>query len=71
MYRVYIFECVIYIHMNVQVGFIYWQNFLFTKRDENAPLKVIDFGLSDFIRPGKVSKFVYLILTTLIYRFSL
>ncbi|XP_062120002.1 CDPK-related kinase 4-like [Humulus lupulus] len=27
------------------------ENFLFTTRDEDAPLKVIDFGLSDFIRP--------------------
>lgn len=28
------------------------QNFLFTTKDENAPMKIIDFGLSDFIRPG-------------------
>ena len=28
------------------------QNFLFTTRDEDAPMKVIDFGLSDFIRTG-------------------
>ncbi|XP_044366560.1 disease resistance protein RGA5 isoform X2 [Triticum aestivum] len=27
------------------------ENFLFTTRDENAPMKLIDFGLSDFIRP--------------------
>ncbi|XP_034711576.1 CDPK-related kinase 3-like isoform X1 [Vitis riparia] len=26
------------------------ENFLFTTRDEDAPMKVIDFGLSDFIR---------------------
>ncbi|XP_021909567.1 CDPK-related kinase 4 [Carica papaya] len=26
------------------------ENFLFTTRDEDAPLKIIDFGLSDFIR---------------------
>lgn len=35
----------IYHHFNVQ-------NFLFTTRDEDAPLKIIDFGLSDFIRTG-------------------
>ncbi|XP_060963526.1 CDPK-related kinase 4-like [Cannabis sativa] len=29
------------------------ENFLFTTRDEDAPLKVIDFGLSDFIRPDQ------------------
>ncbi|KAJ0044642.1 hypothetical protein Pint_05180 [Pistacia integerrima] len=28
------------------------ENFLFTTRDEDAPLKVIDFGLSDFVKPG-------------------
>ncbi|KAK9291333.1 hypothetical protein L1049_019278 [Liquidambar formosana] len=27
------------------------ENFLFTTREEDAPMKVIDFGLSDFIRP--------------------
>ncbi|KAH1107482.1 hypothetical protein J1N35_011250 [Gossypium stocksii] len=27
------------------------ENFLFTTRDEDAPMKIIDFGLSDFIRP--------------------
>ncbi|KAF9667275.1 hypothetical protein SADUNF_Sadunf15G0005500 [Salix dunnii] len=27
------------------------ENFLFTSRDEDAPLRVIDFGLSDFVRP--------------------
>ncbi|KAL5567688.1 hypothetical protein UlMin_024263 [Ulmus minor] len=29
------------------------ENFLFATRDEDAPLKVIDFGLSDFIRPDQ------------------
>ncbi|PKA66326.1 CDPK-related kinase 3 [Apostasia shenzhenica] len=29
------------------------ENFLFTTRDENAPMKIIDFGLSDFIRPDE------------------
>lgn len=28
------------------------QNFLFTSKDENSPLKAIDFGLSDFAKPG-------------------
>lgn len=27
------------------------ENFLFTTREEDAPIKVIDFGLSDFIKP--------------------
>uniref|UniRef100_A0A2N9IUX4 non-specific serine/threonine protein kinase n=1 Tax=Fagus sylvatica TaxID=28930 RepID=A0A2N9IUX4_FAGSY len=29
------------------------ENFLFVTKDENAPMKVIDFGLSDFIRPDQ------------------
>ncbi|CAB4271655.1 unnamed protein product [Prunus armeniaca] len=29
------------------------ENFLFTTRNEDAPMKVIDFGLSDFIRPDQ------------------
>lgn len=29
------------------------QNFLFTSGGEDADMKLIDFGLSDFIRPGK------------------
>ncbi|XP_022736785.1 CDPK-related kinase 4-like isoform X2 [Durio zibethinus] len=29
------------------------ENFLFTTRDEDAPMKIIDFGLSDFIRPDR------------------
>nr|GMD53692.1 CDPK-related kinase 4-like isoform X1 [Ipomoea batatas] len=29
------------------------ENFLFTKREEDAPMKVIDFGLSDFIKPDQ------------------
>ncbi|KAG6489969.1 hypothetical protein ZIOFF_051251 [Zingiber officinale] len=28
------------------------RNFLFTTRDENAQMKLIDFGLSDFVKPG-------------------
>lgn len=27
------------------------ENFLFTSRDEDAPMRIIDFGLSDFVRP--------------------
>ncbi|XP_019195106.1 PREDICTED: CDPK-related kinase 6-like [Ipomoea nil] len=29
------------------------ENFLFTKKEEDAPMKVIDFGLSDFIKPDQ------------------
>lgn len=29
------------------------ENFLFATKDEDAPLKVIDFGLSDFVRPDQ------------------
>ncbi|XP_020583121.1 CDPK-related kinase 3-like isoform X3 [Phalaenopsis equestris] len=29
------------------------ENFLFSTREENAPMKMIDFGLSDFIRPDE------------------
>ncbi|KAL7003674.1 Cyclin-dependent kinase 4 [Sarracenia purpurea var. burkii] len=29
------------------------ENFLFTTKEEDAPMKVIDFGLSDFIRPDQ------------------
>eukprot|EP00268_Persea_americana_P033858 TRINITY_DN3347_c1_g2_i2.p1 TRINITY_DN3347_c1_g2~~TRINITY_DN3347_c1_g2_i2.p1 ORF type:complete len:605 (-),score=83.16 TRINITY_DN3347_c1_g2_i2:295-2109(-) len=29
------------------------ENFLFTTRNEDAPMKLIDFGLSDFIRPDE------------------
>ena len=28
------------------------QNFLFNSKDEHADLKAIDFGLSDFVKPG-------------------
>ncbi|XP_076956146.1 CDPK-related kinase 5-like [Bidens hawaiensis] len=28
-------------------------NFLFTSKDENSPLKAIDFGLSDFVKPDE------------------
>lgn len=36
------------------LSFIYLldQNFLFTSKDEHSQLKAIDFGLSDFVRPG-------------------
>ncbi|XP_030463735.1 CDPK-related kinase 1-like [Syzygium oleosum] len=29
------------------------ENFLFTTKDENAPLKAIDFGLSDYVKPDE------------------
>lgn len=32
--------------------FVVEQNFLFTSRSEDADMKLIDFGLSDFVRPG-------------------
>jgi len=38
---------------------IAWQNFLFVTKDEDTPMKVIDFGLSDFIRPGNSCLFLY------------
>ena len=28
------------------------QNFLFTSKDEDSELKAIDFGLSEFVKPG-------------------
>jgi serine/threonine protein kinase len=31
----------------------FFQNFLFSSKDENSPLKVIDFGLSDFVKPDE------------------
>ncbi|KAK7273027.1 hypothetical protein RIF29_14073 [Crotalaria pallida] len=30
------------------------ENFLFVSKEENAAMKVIDFGLSDFVRPGNL-----------------
>lgn len=35
------------------------QNFLFVSKDEDAVMKVIDFGLSDFVRPGNMNKSTY------------
>lgn len=32
------------------------QNFLYASKDENAELKAIDFGLSDFVKPGLPSE---------------
>lgn len=29
------------------------QNFLFSTKDEASPLKAIDFGLSDYVKPGQ------------------
>jgi hypothetical protein len=34
-----------------KVGFLL-QNFLFSSEDENSTLKAIDFGLSDYVKPG-------------------
>ena len=36
----------------VMCNFLF-QNFLFTTKDENSPLKAIDFGLSDYLKPGQ------------------
>lgn len=36
------------------------QNFLFTSKDENSTLKAIDFGLSDYVKPGQVKPITYL-----------
>lgn len=45
-----------YAHVsNMVLYLIMRQNFLFSTRDEDAPLKIIDFGLSDFIKPGNGS----------------
>lgn len=33
-------------------GLFLGQNFLFTSKEENSELKAIDFGLSDFVKPG-------------------
>lgn len=33
-----------------------FQNFLYAKKDESSELKAIDFGLSDFVRPGLPSQ---------------
>jgi len=35
------------------------QNFLFVSKDDDAVMKVIDFGLSDFVRPGNMTKSTY------------
>lgn len=35
------------------------ENFLFVSKDEDAVMKVIDFGLSDFVRPGNMNKSTY------------
>lgn len=31
------------------------QNFIYASKDKDAELKVIDFGLSDFISPGTIT----------------
>lgn len=37
------------------------ENFLFVNEEEDSPLKVIDFGLSTFFKPGKNNSYVYLL----------
>lgn len=46
------------------------QNFLFTSRSEDADMKLIDFGLSDFIRPGNYFKLNYYVLCPCLTRHS-
>lgn len=41
---------ILYLHL--KHGFFLDQNFLYTSKDENSKLKAIDFGLSDFVKPG-------------------
>lgn len=45
------------------------QNFLFTTRDENAPMKLIDFGLSDLNRPGNCWPYLTYCLCELLWTF--
>ncbi len=50
---------IIYLYSQIIVYLVFWmrffllQNFLFTSKDENSPLKAIDFGLSDYVKPGQ------------------
>ena len=37
---------------NTKLSFLCKQNFLYTSKDDNSTLKAIDFGLSDFVKPG-------------------
>lgn len=41
-----------YAYSCLTVAFLLDQNFLFTSKEENSQLKAIDFGLSDFVKPG-------------------
>lgn len=34
------------------VCYLLFQNFLYLTKEENSPLKAIDFGLSDYVKPG-------------------
>jgi hypothetical protein len=44
-------SCYIVLLLIKKVGFLL-QNFLFSSEDENSTLKAIDFGLSDYVKPG-------------------
>lgn len=46
-------DCSLILNESFSVFFFHLQNFLFTTKDESSPLKAIDFGLSDYVRPGK------------------
>lgn len=43
------------------------QNFLFTSKEESSQLKAIDFGLSDFVKPGLPLFIVYALSERFIY----
>jgi hypothetical protein len=48
---IYFVSCYIVLLLIKKVGFLL-QNFLFSSEDENSTLKAIDFGLSDYVKPG-------------------
>ena len=49
-----LFSCFYFMILS-KCSYLMDQNFLFTTKDENSVLKAIDFGLSDFVRPGFMS----------------
>lgn len=46
----------------MNIGFML-QNFLFTSKDDKSTLKAIDFGLSDYVKPG----WAYCLLSILLF----
>lgn len=47
--------------MNLGISFPL-QNFLFVSKDEDSTLKAIDFGLSDYVKPGETMPQITLLL---------